>query len=48
MVEGKGFDVNMLIFLENLRDAIVRNAAKRGRSRPLASPPQVDHEPKLG
>src|SRR3989449_11352146 len=33
MVEGKGFVERDPKFLENLRDAIVRNAAKRGTSR---------------
>ena len=37
MVEGKGFEDRDLKFLENLRDAIVRSAAKRGRPRPTAS-----------
>jgi hypothetical protein len=39
MVEGKGFEDRDPKFLENLRDAIVRNAAKRGRPRPTASHP---------
>ena len=44
MVEGKGFVERDLKLLENLRDAIVQNAAKRGRPRPTASHPQ-DHQP---
>src|SRR5439155_18251451 len=44
MVEGKGFDVTTPRFLENLRDAILRNAAKRGRPRPTASHAN-DHRP---
>jgi len=44
MVDGKGFVERDLKFLENLRDAIVQNAAKRGRPRPTASHPQ-DHQP---
>jgi hypothetical protein len=44
MVEGKGFDAPGTRFLENLRDAILRNAAKRGRSRPTASH-RDDHPP---
>ena|SRR5437867_11139397 len=43
-VEGKGFVERDLKLLENLRDAIVQNAAKRGRPRPTASHPQ-DHQP---
>jgi hypothetical protein len=39
MVEGKGFVAHDLKFLENLRDAIVQNAAKRGKPRPTASRP---------
>jgi hypothetical protein len=44
VVEGKGFEGRDPKFLENLRDAIVRNAAKRGRPRPTASHLQ-DHQP---
>jgi len=40
VVEGKGFVDRDLKFLENLRDVIVQNAAKRGRPRPTASHPQ--------
>src|SRR5213076_3031780 len=35
--EGKGFEDPDPRFLANLRDAILRNAAKRGRPRPTAS-----------
>src|SRR2546430_1491583 len=44
MVEGKGFVARDLKFLENLRDAIVQNAAKRGRPShcvPPVSPPAL-------
>jgi hypothetical protein len=37
MVEGKGFDATATRFVENLRDAIVRNATQRSRPRPTAS-----------
>jgi hypothetical protein len=37
MVEGKGFDQPDPRFIENLRDAIVRNAAKPRKPRPPAS-----------
>src|SRR5439155_27069968 len=47
MVEGEGFVARDLKFLENLRDAIVQNAAKRGRPRPTASHPS-HHLPDRG
>ncbi len=46
MVEGKGFNEPDPRFLENLRDAILRNAAKRGKPRPTASHPE-HHLPRV-
>jgi integrase-like protein len=43
MVEGKGFNDSPARNIANLRDAILQNAAKRGRPRPTASqsPPHL-------
>jgi hypothetical protein len=43
MVEGKGFNDSPARNIANLRDAILQNAAKRGRPRPTASqsPPRL-------